>query len=84
MVQEKKIGVVTHFYTELSVGTVKLSAAVSVGDTLHFKGATTDFTQPITSMQLEHQSADTGKAGDEVGIEVTEKVRDGDEVFLVS
>lgn len=80
---EEKVGAVTHFYTALNVGTVKLSGPIKLGDTLHFKGATTDFTQPVTSMQLEHKSVEEAKAGDEVGIQVTEKVRDGDEVFLV-
>lgn len=81
---EEKVGVVTHFYTEISVGTVKLTGQVKVGDKLHFKGSTTDFTQPVTSMHLDHKPVQEGGAGDEVGIKVTEKVRDGDEVFLVA
>lgn len=81
---EEKVGVVTHFYTALNVGTVKLSGPVKMGDTLHFKGSSTDFTQSVTSMQLEHKAVTEAEAGNEVGIEVTEKVREGDEVFLIS
>ena len=81
---EEKVGVVTHFYTALSVGTVKLNGPVKIGDALHFKGASTDFTQPVTSMQLEHKAVTEAEAGNEVGVEVTEKVREGDEVFLVN
>lgn len=80
---DQKIGVVTHYYTDLGVGTVKLEAGLKAGDMVRFKGATTDFTQPIASLQFERQAIETASAGQEVGIKVADKVRDGDEVFLV-
>ncbi|OGV96610.1 hypothetical protein A2W24_01460 [Microgenomates group bacterium RBG_16_45_19] len=78
----KKAGVVTHYYTHLSVGTVKLEAAVKKGDKLKFKGATTDFEQTLDDMQLNHQFVDQADAGQEIGIKVKDKVRDGDVMFL--
>jgi len=47
----RKIGVVTHYYTNLKVGSVLLEAPLSVGDTVHFHGYTTDFKQEIKDMQ---------------------------------
>ncbi|MFC1622058.1 U32 family peptidase C-terminal domain-containing protein [Patescibacteria group bacterium] len=79
----KKVGVVTHYYSNIGVGTVKLSKKIEVGDTLHFIGNTTDFEQKVDQMQFEHKDVESAKSGQEIGIKVSEKVRDGDEVELV-
>lgn len=84
MAEEKKTGVVTHFYDHLSVGIVKLSAALKVGDAIHVKGKHTDFTQTVNSIQLEHKELQSAKAKSEVGIKMDQKAREGDEVFLMS
>ncbi|MBI2633925.1 MAG: hypothetical protein HYW80_01285 [Parcubacteria group bacterium] len=80
---ETKVGQVTHFYGKLGVGIVKLSAPVKAGDTLHFLGSSTDFTQAAGSLQVNHQNVEQGKKGEEVGIKVDQRVREGDEVYLV-
>lgn len=77
----KPIGLVTHFYGHISVAIVKFSQSVAKGAMLHFKGATTDFVQVVDSMQYDHQPIDVAKKGQEVGMQVKEKVRDGDEVY---
>jgi putative protease len=77
----KPIGTVTHFYSHLSVAIVKFKKAVKAGMKLHYKGATTDFTEVVKSMQYDHKAIETAKKGQEVGIKVKEKVREGDEVF---
>ena len=79
--EEKPIGEVTHFFGHISVAIVKFNKKVSVGDVIHFKGAHTDFSQTIDSMQYEHQEIKDAKKGQEVGIKVKEKVREGDEVY---
>lgn len=77
----KPIGVVTHFFSKLGVAIVKFNTKVLLGTKLQFKGATTDFTEVIESMQYNHQPIREAKKGQEVGIKVNEKVREGDEVF---
>jgi putative protease len=77
----KPIGEVTHFYSNLSVAIVKFTKAVKVGTKLHYKGATTDFAEVATSMQYDHNAIEAAKKGQEVGIKVKEKVREGDEVY---
>ena len=79
--QEKPIGVVTHFYGGISVAIVKFAKTVSVGDKIRFKGATTDFSQTIDSMQYDHKDVKTAKKGQEIGIKVVNRVREGDEVY---
>ena len=78
---QKPIGVVTHYFGGLQVAIVKFSGAAKQGDHIHFKGATTDFEETIRSMQYDHKEVGAAKKGQEVGIKVSEKVREGDEVF---
>jgi hypothetical protein len=43
----ERIGVVTHYYSHLSVATLRLeSGTLRVGDVIHIRGHTTDFSQP--------------------------------------
>ena len=82
--EEKKIGVITHYYTHLGVGIIKIEEdGLKVGDTVHFKGHTTDFQQTIESIQLEHNDVQEGKVGEQVGVKTNEHVREHDEVLKV-
>lgn len=83
MAEEKEVGKVAHFYGGIGVAVIELSGALKVGDEIHVKGATTDFTQKIDSMQVEHKSIEAAKKGDSIGLKVAEKVRQGDVVFKV-
>ncbi|MBI3088676.1 MAG: hypothetical protein HYY99_00205 [Candidatus Colwellbacteria bacterium] len=83
MDEEKQIGEVTHYYSHLGVAIVKFDRAVKVGETVRFKGHTTDFTETINSIQFDHNDVPEAKKGQEVGIKVSEKVRDGDQVLEV-
>ncbi len=82
--KEVEIGKVADFFQKIGVVAIEVtSGEVSVGDTIHFLGHTTDFSQKIESMQIEHASAQTAKPGDSVGIKVSERVRTHDKVFKV-
>ncbi len=78
---EKKLGVITHYFDHLKVGIIKVSSPIKVGDKVYIKGHTTDFKQEITEIQLEHESIETAKKGQEVGIKVKKIVREGDQVL---
>ena len=81
---EEKIGVVSHFFDKVSVAAIKLEGDVKAGDMIHIKGATTDFTDKIKSMQINREDVESAGAGDEIGIKVPEKCRSNDEVFKVT
>jgi len=81
---EQKIGVVTHYFTKIGVAAIKLEKPLSIGQNIHIKGVTTDFTQAIESMQVNHEDISEAKAGEEIGTKVKEQVREGDEVYLVN
>lgn len=80
----KKIGVVTHFYDKIGVGIVKLDSEIKLGDKLKFQGNATDFEQVAEQMQFDHKDIETAKKGQEVGIKLSDKVREGDIVYLAS
>ncbi|HER43585.1 MAG TPA: translation elongation factor-like protein [Candidatus Eisenbacteria bacterium] len=82
--KEIEVGKVTDYFAHIGVVAIEVTAeGIMVGDTLHFLGHTTDFTQKITSMQVEHQSVETAPVGSSVGIKVTERVRTHDQVLKV-
>ncbi len=80
---DKKIGNVTHYYDHLGVGIVKLAGPLANGDSIKIVGHGKEFTQVISSMQLEHQVLTSAKKGQEIGIKLDQKVKDGDVVFKV-
>jgi putative protease len=79
----KKVGVVDKYYSKISVALVTLSGDLAVGDKIQIKGATTDFEQVVKSMQIEHESINSAKKGQMIGLKVENKVRLNDEVFVV-
>lgn len=81
--EEKEVGIVTHYFGKVSVGIVQLNAPLKVGDVIHIKGAHDDFTQTVDSIQIEHKTVDSAEIGDLVGIKVTQKVHPNDKVFIV-
>ncbi len=83
--EEKEIGFVSDYFAHVGVVAVEVTKGeLSVGDTLHFKGHTTDFTETIKSMQIEHEKVDKAKVGDSIGIKVKERVRKHDKVYKVT
>jgi len=84
MIAEERVGLVTHYYSHLSVAVIKLDqGALQVGDTIHIKGHTTDFQQRVESMQVEYQPIPRAQAGEEFGLKVTDHVREHDAVYKI-
>lgn len=81
---EQEIGKISHYYNHLDVGIIELSAPLKVGDTIHIKGAHDNFTQTVESMQVEHNNVEEAKAGESVGIKVSQKVHERDKVYKVT
>jgi putative protease len=82
--EEKKVGFVSNYFGKISVAAVEITdGTISVGDTLHFLGHTTDCEFRVGSMQIEHKSVSEAKKGDSVGIKVSEKVRENDKVYKI-
>jgi translation elongation factor EF-1alpha len=81
---EEDIGYITHYFSKIGVAVIEITAgSLKVGETIHIKGHTSDFTQPVESLQQEHQSIPEAKKGISVGLKVKDHVREGDRVFKV-
>jgi hypothetical protein len=84
MAEETLVGKISHYYNKLNVAIIDLAAPLNVGQTVHIKGAHDDFTQVIGEMQFELHSIESGKKGQSVGIKVSQKVHENDQVFLAA
>ncbi len=82
--EEKPIGKVTHYFGRISVAVLDLTEPLKVGETIHIKGHTTDLTQKVESMQIEHKEIQEAKPGDKVAIKVTERVHEHDVVYKIT
>lgn len=80
---ERDIGRVTRYFSRISVAGIELTDTLCEGDTIHFVGHTTDFSQEVHSMQLENEPITEGQTGQEIGLKVQERVRPGDQVYKV-
>lgn len=84
MANEKEVGKAIHFYNNISVGVIKLSGPLKVGDKIHIKGAHDDFEQLVDSMQLDHKEIKSGKKNQEIAIKVESPVHKNDKVLLAT
>ncbi len=81
---EHPIGTVSHYYGNLGVAGIELSGELKVGDTIHILGHTSDFTQTVDSIQIEHETVESAKAGDPVAVKVEERARIHDQVLVIT
>jgi len=81
---ETEVGEVFQYYSKVGVAAVKITGGrLKVGDRIHFLGHTTDFTQTLESIQVEHDNVEQAEEGKSVGIKVLDRVRPADKVYLV-
>ncbi|MDO8536383.1 MAG: hypothetical protein Q7S30_05215 [Candidatus Omnitrophota bacterium] len=80
----EKIGEITHYFPHVNAAAVKLlKSGLKVGDSIYIKGHTTDFKEPVKSIQLDHASILEGKKGQEIGLLVKSRCRQGDKVYKI-
>lgn len=78
----KQIGEVTHYFSNIGVAVLKLLSKLKVGETIRIVGGTdTDFEQKVDSMEVDHKKVETAKKGDDIGMKVGQKVREGYKVY---
>jgi len=81
---EEEVGVIVKFFAKPSVAAIKVTkGTIKKGDILKYKGHTSDFTEEVTSMEMDNQPIDEAKVGDVIGVKVEERVREKDIVYKV-
>lgn len=77
------IGTISHVFLKILVAVIEPKATLKVGDTIRITGqgsksskkAKIDFTQPVESMQLNHEPIVEANPGDgEIGLQVCQEV----------
>jgi len=81
---EEIVGVVRTYFSKVGVAAVEVTQSkISLGDTLKFKGHTTQFEMTLDSMQKDNKVINEAAAGDLIGIKVPEKVRENDMMIKI-
>lgn len=79
---EVQAGRVTRYFGKVGVAAIEIhGGSLRIGDTIRIRGKTTDFSQTVESMEVEHQSVETAVPGQLIGIKVRERVREDDVVY---
>ena len=81
---EEIIGKVSDFFARPVVAGIELTAPLNVGDKIKIKGHTTDLEVTVGSMQIKNVNVTAAKAGDSIGIKVSDRVRAGDLVYKIT
>ena len=81
---EEIIGTVSDFFARPVVAAIELTAPLEGGDKIRIKGHTTDLELIVDSMQINNVDVKEARAGDSVGVKVSERVRKGDAVYKVT
>lgn len=80
---DKPIGKVVHYYDKLGVSIVELqSGEVKLGDEIKFKKGESEFTQKVSSLQVEHKNVESVKKGDSFGLQVDSPTKPGTLVYM--
>lgn len=77
------LGRIDDFFAHVNVIALILKTKLSVGNTIHIKGHTTDLIETVTSIQIDHKPVESAKKGDSVGIKIAGMARKRDWVFRV-
>jgi hypothetical protein len=82
---EQRIGIVTHYYSHLSVVGMQLEPGTTLrlGEVIHIRGHTTDFTQKVESLEVNHAPVSEVGTNDDFGLKVVEHAREHDIVYKV-
>jgi len=81
---EEIIGNVSDFFAQPVVAGIELTAPLRVGDKIRIKGHTTDLELVVDSIQIKNANVTEAKAGDSIGVKVSDRVRAGDCVYRIT
>lgn len=79
-----KVGEVFHYFSKAGVAAIRVTdATVRIGDTLLFQGPSTNFDQPVDSLEIDKAKVEQATPGQSVGVKVRDRTRPGDYVYKI-
>ena len=82
--QYTKVGRIEHFYSKASVAVVEVLGPLRKGDKILIRGSTTNVSQEVDSMEIEHKQVADAQPGQRIGLKVAGHVRENDIVYKVA
>ena len=79
----KEIGRIFNYFEKIGVVAIELTDKLKLGDTIRIVGGDRDFTEVVDSMQIEGKNVKSAKAGDRIGVKVSDKAHKGYKVYKV-
>lgn len=80
--REVLVGQVEHYFPHVKAAAfVVEKGPIRIGDTLRFQGHTTKFKEKVRSLQVNRKPITVARSGDEIGLRVKKRVRQGDRIF---
>ena len=77
---EEELGRITHYFSKIGVAAIEIThGTLTVGDTIHIKGHTSDFTQKVDSMQLDNKPITQATVGQSIGTKIVQHAREHDQ-----
>lgn len=75
----------THYFARPRAAIIRIETAeLRRGDTVHVRGHTTDFYQQVERLERNHASVERASAGEEIAVQLSQRVREGDRVYRLS
>ncbi len=75
---------IVHYFPQVKAGVIKITnGTIAVGDNLYIKGHTSDFKQPVISIQIDRVAVKEAGKGQEIGLLVKSRVRINDLVYKI-
>lgn len=82
--ERSKVGEVFHYFGKIGVAAIRLTdGPLAVGDTIQIQGPSTNLTEVVESLQMEHATVARAERGQEVGVKVKDRAREKDLVYKV-
>jgi len=81
---EINIGYVTDFFAKPVVAGIKLDGSLSIGNSIHIIGSTTNLVFIVDSMQIDGVNITKGNKDDLIGLKVPDRVRRGDKIYIIT
>ncbi len=81
---DESIAVVTHYYGHIGVAVLDVTGEMHLGDMILIQGHSTEFSQEVCSLELNHHKIQFAGPGMEVALKVNKPVHRGDRIYKIS
>ena len=83
--KKTRVGQIIKYLPKIKVALVKLrDRGLNTSEEIYIEGGRTYLKQKVSSMEIKGKQIKQAKKGDEVGIKVDKKVREGDNIFITT